>query len=679
MGYRIGVDIGGSFADFAVLDESDQSVRSLKVFSRPDRPGEEVLEGMRQLAVRDRILARDVSYFTHGTTVGVNAVIQRKGLALGLITTLHFEDVLQLARYKIPDMYDLLSKRPEPLVPRWRVAGVTERLDADGAIETPLDEDSVRAAWRRLKEAGCEGAVVALLHSYRNPAHEHAVKRIIAALDPGFFVLCSADVWPIVREYERTLTAVIGGFVQPKVAQYLGALQEALASIGVPCDLRVTKSNGGVMTAEHAKSNCLQMILSGTAAGVIGAAFIAEQCGVERALSLDIGGTSADVALIADGRPHYATGERIGAFNIHIPSVSVSSIGAGGGTIARVDEFGVLKVGPESAGSNPGPACYGRGGTRATVTDAFVALGLLGHSELGYSAVSVDRDKALAAIAPIAASLGTDVPRAAQTIVDVAVSGMFAEASGVLSRNGVDTRGLALIAFGGAGPMVAGYLARELRAGSVVVPRVPGVLSALGGLIADLKHDVMRTIYTPLDSAALPEIARVFGELESLALDWLRNGQGHAGEARIERSAEMRYRGQSFEIEVPLDPADLADTTRIAARFHEEHRRIYGHADEDAPIQVITLRLVVSGPTPKPRFPTLKRAEAPAPVVARVDAWFGNAAVATALYRRADLLAGHRFAGPAIVAQEDCTTIVPPGFSAEVDAFGNLHLTEAAP
>ena len=233
MGYRIGVDIGGSFADFAVLDEADQTVRSLKVFSRPDRPGEEVLEGLRQIAARHGIAPEAVTYFTHGTTVGVNAVIQRKGLALGLITTRHFEDVLELARYKIPDMYDLFSKRPDPLVPRWRVAGVVERLDADGAVETPIDHDSIVAAWTALKAAGCEGAVVSLLHSYRNPAHEHAVKQAIARLDPGFFVLCSADVWPIVREYERTVTAVIGGFVQPRVADYLGALQRALASAGV--------------------------------------------------------------------------------------------------------------------------------------------------------------------------------------------------------------------------------------------------------------------------------------------------------------------------------------------------------------------------------------------------------------------------------------------------------------
>ncbi len=677
MSFRIGVDIGGSFADFAVLDEADQTVRSLKVFSRPDRPGEEVLEGLRQLAARDGIAPGAVTYFTHGTTVGVNAVIQRKGLALGLITTKHFEDVLELARYKIPDMYDLFSKRPDPLVPRWRVAGVVERLDADGAVETPLDRDSIVEAWKTLKDAGCEGAVVSLLHSYRNPAHEHAVKQAIAALDPGFFVLCSADVWPIVREYERTVTAVIGGFVQPRVADYLGALQAALASAGVAPDLRVTKSNGGVMTAEHAKSNCLQMILSGTAAGVIGAAFVAEQCALPHALSLDIGGTSADVALIQGGRPHYATGERIGDFAIHIPSVSVSSIGAGGGTIARVDEFGVLKVGPESAGSNPGPACYGRGGTRPTVTDAFVALGWLGHSELGYSAVTVDRAKSMDAIAPVAARLGVDVPRAAQMIVDVAVSGMFAESSGVLSRNGVDPKSLAIIAFGGAGPMMAGFLARELRVGRVVVPRVPGVLSALGGLIADLKNDFMRTLYATLDAAMLPQMQQGVSELEAAGLDWLRTGQGHAGEAVIERSAEMRYRGQSFEIEVPLAPDDLADPSRIAARFHEAHRRIYGHADELAPIQIITLRLVASGPTPKPRFPELPRAEAPPPVVASVETWIDGAAGLAALYRRADLLAGHRLTGPAIVAQDDTTTIIPSGFAAEVDRFGNLHLIPA--
>ncbi|MFL6701688.1 MAG: hydantoinase/oxoprolinase family protein, partial [Paraburkholderia graminis] len=375
MGLRIGVDIGGSFTDFAVLDEDTRSIRTLKVFSRPDSPGSEVLAGVEGLRERYGIEPHDVSYFTHGTTVGVNAVVQRRGLKLGLITTRNFEDVLDIARLKIPDMYHLMSSRPAPLIPRDRVFGVIGRLGADGEEETPVDEQSVLDAIRGLQAAGCEGVVVSLLHSYRNPAHEQQVKAIIEAALPGFFVSCSHEVWPIIREYERTVTATIGGYVQPRVSNYLTQLQAALAESGVAADLKVTKSNGGVMSAEHGKQNCVQMILSGTASGVIGAAYLARLCNVKDCMSLDIGGTTADIALIVDGQPQYATGEYIGEFQIHIPSVSVSSVGDGGGSIAWVDEFGVLKVGPESAGSSPGPVCYGRGGTRPTITDAFAVIG----------------------------------------------------------------------------------------------------------------------------------------------------------------------------------------------------------------------------------------------------------------------------------------------------------------
>ena len=326
MSVRIGVDIGGSFTDFAVLDEQTREVRSLKVFSRPDSPGSEVAAGMRGLAQRYGVDPRDVTYFTHGTTVGVNAVLQRKGLRLALITTRGFEDVLELARLKIPDTFHLMSLRPRPLVPRDRVFGVGGRLNAAGGEEAPVDEGDVLEVLGRIGAAGCEGVVVSLLHAYRDPAHERRVKEIIQRARPGLFVSCSHEVWPIIREYERTSTAVIGAYVQPKVAHYLTELQAALARSGVGAELKVTKSNGGVMSAEHGKSDCVQLILSGTASGVIGASYIADQCGIRRCMSLDVGGTSADVALITDGQPQFASGERIGDFQIHIPSVSVTSI-----------------------------------------------------------------------------------------------------------------------------------------------------------------------------------------------------------------------------------------------------------------------------------------------------------------------------------------------------------------
>ncbi|MGI4985018.1 MAG: hydantoinase/oxoprolinase N-terminal domain-containing protein, partial [Janthinobacterium lividum] len=314
MGLRIGVDIGGSFTDFAVLDDDTRTIRTLKVFSRPDSPGSEVIAGMQGLKEHYGIDPRDVVYFTHGTTVGVNAVVQRKGLKLGLVTTKNFEDVLDIARLKIPDMYHLMSSRPTPLIPRDRVFGVVERLAADGTEETPVDAASVLDAVRGMQAAGCEGVVVSLLHSYRNPVHEQQVKALIERAVPGLFVSCSHEIWPIIREYERTVTATIGGYVQPRVSHYLTQLQGALKESGVAADLKVTKSNGGVMSAENGKHNCVQMILSGTASGVIGAAYLAQKSDIRHCMSLDIGGTTADVALIIDGKPQYATGEYIGDF-----------------------------------------------------------------------------------------------------------------------------------------------------------------------------------------------------------------------------------------------------------------------------------------------------------------------------------------------------------------------------
>jgi N-methylhydantoinase A len=474
---------------------------------------------------------------------------------------------------------------------------------------------------------------------------------------------------------------VIGGYVQPKVSHYLSSLQRALRETGIGADMKVTKSNGGVMSAEAGKSNCVQMILSGTASGVIGAAYVAQLCGLRHCMSLDIGGTTADVALIVDGEPQYATGEYIGDFQIHIPSVSVSSIGDGGGSIAWVDEFGVLKVGPESAGSNPGPVCYGRGGTRATITDAFAVMGVIGNASLGYNAVKVDRDAACRAIEALAAKLGSDPYRTAEAIVEVAVSGMYAGVSRIVSRFGIDPRMFSLLPFGGAGPMLACHFARALGMEQVVVPTTPGVLSALGGLIADTKNDFVKTTYYDLDAASLRQLREDAASLSRAAHAWLAGQtQGHEGEARLAVSADMRYKGQSFEIDTPLELRWLEEENiaALSEAFHREHARLYGHSDPDARIQVVALRLVISSATPKPALRHIEVATSPAEPDSIVKVWMDGAWRDAALFQRAKLLAGHRIEGPAVIAQDDCTTCVLPGFSGDVDAYGNLILMQHA-
>ena len=549
MGTRIGVDIGGSFTDFVAFDEASGRIESLKVFSRPDAPGEEVIEGMRRLAARG-IRAEDVTYFTHGTTVGVNAVIQRRGLRLALFTTRHFEDVLEMARLKIADMYNLLSRRPEALIPREHVFGIDERIDADGAMLTPLDEGSVARAVEQARAGGCEGIVIALLHAWRNPEHERRVRAIIerAGTRPAGRVLrvrcgrSSANTSapsppssaPTCSRASRTIST---------------GCRRRCASIGIAPALRVTKSNGGVMTAEQAKTDCIQMVFSGTASGVIGAGYVARLAGLADCLSLDIGGTSADMALIVDGAPQFGTGEFIGEFQVFIPSVSVSSIGDGGGSVAWVDAHGVLKVGPESAGSSPGPACYGRGGERATLTDAFAACGWIGHAALGYDAVRVDREAAHRAVGRLATQLGQD---------DAAHRGCDHRCRGLRhvcrdQRRGVAPRRRS------ARLSAARVRRRRTDAGLLHRPR-------------DRHHPHRRAHRTRRaerarrpdrrtqerfrrDRVSRPDARcdggprRVGGTAARARRHWLRHEQHHDGPAEIRVSAEMRYRGQSFELD----------------------------------------------------------------------------------------------------------------------------------
>ncbi len=675
MSYRVGVDIGGTFTDFCVFDETTGATHTLKVLSTPDDPGGEVIAGLAALRERFGIQPSDIGYFTHGTTVGVNTVIQRKGANLCLFTTKNFEDVLEVARLKMPDPYNLFSRRPVPLVTKEKVFQITGRVLADGSQETPIDQASVRLAIEGVRAIGGEAIVIALLHAYRNPAQEHLVRDIVKAQAPELTVVCACDVWPVIREYERTVTAVVAGYVQPRVADYLGALEDALAKAGVPGAPMITKSNGGVMRAALGKTQCVQMLLSGTAAGVIGACHIARLTDSANTMSLDIGGTSADIAFIRDGEPQYGVGETIGEFPLYIPTVSVSSIGEGGGSIAHVDAQGVLKVGPESAGSRPGPACYGQGGTRATITDAFAACGFLGQADLGYNAVHIDPDLARQAIAAIAGQMDRYVLETAEAIIRIAISGMYLEVSKLVSRHGIDPRDFTLQAFGGAGPMLACFVARELGMERIVIPLTPGVLSAFGGLIADIKSDFIKTIYSDLDLAA-EAMRDGFAALRRDAETWLRGEQGYRGEARLLYTADMRYRGQSYEIETGLeeDWVTKGDLAAIAGAFHAEHARVYGHGDPGANVQIINLRLVIVGAAPQPELKPLAASSKAPKSLGELDVYYDGARRKAALYDRADLLAGQRIAGPAVIQQDDATTIVLGGFDGEVDAHGNIVL-----
>ncbi|MCC7428060.1 MAG: hydantoinase/oxoprolinase family protein [Alphaproteobacteria bacterium] len=679
MGWRIGVDIGGTFIDFCALDETTRRMHTLKVLTTPTEPGREVMEGMALLEQRHGVNPAEVASFVHGTTVGINTVIQRKGARLALLTNAGFEDVIELARLRMPDMYSLFCARPDQLVPRDRIFGVAGRMRADGTEDVPLDEAGVRAAIGRARARATEGIVISFLHAYRNPAHEQAAKAIIRAEAPDLFVFTAAEIWPVIREYERTTTGILNGYVHPRVDRYLDSLEAALAGRGVRAAAMITKSNGGIMNAGLGRTACVSMLLSGTASGVMGASFLARQAGIAQALTLDIGGTSADVALIIDGAPQFGTGEMIGEFPLHVPSVSVSSIGDGGGSIAWVDGFGMLKVGPESAGSVPGPACYGRGGDRATITDAMAVLGFLGHVPLAYSSVTMDRARAVAVVQRLADQLGRGLEETAEAVIDVSISSMFAEVNKLIARYGVDLREFTLLPFGGAGPMLGCVLARELGIGHVLIPRRPGVVSALGGLIADVKNDFIRTLFLDVDEAHLAEFRAALADLAAQAERWLRTEQGFAGPATIQVSAEMRYRGQSFEIEAPLEAGwiEAGNLAAIRDAFHRQHAAIYDFSDPAAPVQLVNLRLVIAGTTIPPDMPPEPRVTG-APIPERMVAvWHDGRRQEMPLFLRDALHHGHGFLGPAIVAQEDATTCIPAGFAASIDPYGNLHLRAA--
>jgi N-methylhydantoinase A len=683
MTYRIGVDIGGTFVDFCVFDEESGKLTTFKLLATPGSPGQDVAGGLRALAGQGALDPARVVHFAHGTTVGVNTLIQRRGARLALLCTEGFRDVLELGRLDLPDIFNLFSERPPSLVPRERVVPVRERIRADGTVSVPLEPGALRAALDRVRSVGAEGVVISFINAYKNPAHEQAARAFIGAEAPELFAVCSTDVWPVIREYERTVTAVIHAYVYPAMRRYFDGLEGALrsAGIGEGASVVITKVNGGVMGVRRAADHCVWTLTSGPASGVIGAAYVAGLAGARNVLTLDVGGTSADIAVITDGEPMLGMGHHVGGYPIYVPAIIVSSIGCGGGSIAWVDELGVLRVGPESAGAEPGPACYGRGGWRPTLTDAFAVCGFLAGGSLAYGALAPRTDLAAAAVKTIADPMDLDVYRAAEAVINLAVSGMYLESSKLLARWGIDPRELSLLAFGGAGPMVGCFLARELGIRRVIIPPFPGVLSAAGAMLADLKSDFIRTVLLDLDGRVAESLRAGFAGLKAAALGWLRQeaGVGDVRAAQVRLSADMRYTDQAYEIEVPIEESwvEAGDIEAVRAAFHAQHEQVYGHSDPAAPVQAVNLRLVVVVPTPKPALAEVEPAASAGPEPFRVGkVFYASAEQTMPFFKRQDLKAGHRLRGPAVVVEDDCTVCIPAGFEGTVDRWGNILLED---
>jgi N-methylhydantoinase A len=673
----VGVDVGGTFTDFVAFDHTTGAVRLTKVPSTPRSPDRAVLNGLRKLHQTMGVDPATIDLFIHGTTVATNALIERKGVCAALVVTEGFRDVLHIGRQTRPRLYDFFARRPDPLIPRHLRYEVPERTLATGEVLRPLDEQAVHAVAQEIAAQGIEAVAVCLLHAYANPGHERRIRDLLQARVPGVQVVLSSDVLPEFKEYERMSTTVINAYVMPIVERYLRQIQVGLEALGVTVGLNVMQSNGGVMTAETASQKSVHTVLSGPAAGVIGAIHLARELGVTNLITMDMGGTSFDVSLVHEARPTYTVDSEIAGYPVRVPMIDIKTLGAGGGSIAWIDAGGALRVGPQSAGADPGPACYGLGGEDPTVTDANLVLGYLNPEGFAAGEMRLDLGRARAAVARrIATPLGLSVEEAAEGIVRVVNATMLRGIRLVSVERGFDPRQFALMCFGGAGPVHAVRLAQELGIPLVVVPESPGVACALGLLMADFRHDYSQTFLrrlTDLDPAQLDE---AYAALEGRATRQMA-AEGLAPEAiAFRRSADLRYAGQGYELEVtvPAGPYHASSLTALAEAFGRLHRQQYGYAMAPHTVEMVNLRLSAVGLRPKPAL----RAEVSGPpdpadaCTGRRRIYMDGAFLDAPVYARARLRCGMRVDGPAIVEQADSTTVLPPGSWGLVDRYRNL-------
>jgi N-methylhydantoinase A len=679
---RVAVDIGGTFTDATLIDDRSGNVAIAKVLTTPADPSEGFMAAFERTLASSAVEPAGVGFVVHATTVATNAIIEGRIARSGFVTTDGFRDLLEIARQVRPTLYDTQFEKPKPLVPRNRAVAVRERLGPKGEVLRPLEDESVRDAAALLRREGVESVAVCLLHSYVNPDHERRIGAILAEELPGVPVSLSAEVAPEFREYLRASTTVINAAIRPVVERYLARIEARLAEAGVGAKLLVMQSSGGVFSADAAARRPVFMVESGPAAGVIASAHLGETLGLRDILSFDMGGTTAKVGLIQDGQPSvtkdYSVGGRatagiggtsLSGYPVRTPVVDLVEIGAGGGSIAWVDSGGLLRVGPQSAGADPGPVCYGRGGTEPTVTDANLVLGRLNPDYFLGGEISLDVDGARRAIDERCASpLGLDVVEAANGIIEIANAAMVNALHLISVQRGYDPRDFVLVAFGGAGPVHANALARDAEMPTVLVPRSPGIFSASGLLTTDLKRDAAVTIMRRADDLDQAEVEAAFAELERTGAEELAREAVAADAVEFVRAIDMRYVGQSYELTIPAGEG-------LLERFHAEHERMYGFAAPAEPVECVSLRLTSIGRIAKPP-PARLDPGAGAEARDTREVYFAEAGsyVACAIYDRYALGAGATLAGPAVVEELDSTTVVHPGFTLRVDETGNLIL-----
>lgn len=691
--YRLGVDIGGTFTDVVLLG-SDGSLRTKKLLSTPDDYARGVVDGAVELLGDLGIEGSAIEGVVHASTVASNAVLEGKGALTALITTAGFRDVLEMRRLRIPVMYDLQYEKPEPLVPRRRRFEIRGRLGPEGQIWTELDEDAVRQVAQQVRLSGAQALAISLLHAYANPDHERRVAEIVReVVGDDLYITCSAEILPEIREYERTSTAVVNAYVGPVVERYLVSLKDRLDNAGLGAPLQIMQSGGGIMSVDAAIRKPAHLVESGPTAGVVACSYLARATGLGNLISLDMGGTTAKVAILESGQPVKTTEYEVGAginlssrlikgggYAIRLPFIDLSEIGAGGGSLIEVDEFGILSVGPQSAGADPGPVCYGRGGTQPTLTDALVVLGYLNSEFLVGGEVKLDSASARIALEEqVAGPLGKSLLDAAYGAFSIAIATMTRAVKAVSTYRGRDPRDFVLCGFGGNGPVAAVEIARMLQMSRVLIPPAPGVFSATGLLLSQIEHEFVQTALLRGEGLSGQSLDEGFVKLEQSAFTALAKDGYTRERIVLLRSADMRYAGQAYELSVPVAEG-LPDVHELTRGFNEEHLRTYGHASDDHPVDVVNLKVVarVVEDGNRPYDPVAGLTAGVHSGQTR-SAYFGpeHGLLEVPVVPRAALLQ-REWIGPLIVDEYDSTCLIPAGWRAAIDELGNIDITREA-
>jgi N-methylhydantoinase A len=682
--YRVTVDTGGTFSDFVHLDEETREVSISKVPSTPDDPSRAILAGI-ELLLAKGVAAADISFFCHGTTVGTNALLEGKGVKTGLLVTEGFRGIYPVGEQARPygaAIFDVMYDKPALLVPQSRTGEVRERVDYQGHVLQELDEAALRETVRALGHQHIESIAVCLLFSFLYPQHEMRVREIVHEELPGCSISLSSEIVPQIREYHRLSTTVINAYLQPILARYIANLDRRLSDTGVDTRQKyIMQSNGGMATFAAAARKAVTTVLSGPAGGVTAGAYACRMTGFQNIITFDMGGTSCDVALIKDGEPSIASRGKIEGRDLALPMMEINTVSAGGGTIARVDRFGVLQVGPQSAGAMPGPACYGRGGEMPTITDCNLVMGHLSEDNFLGGQMHLDLVAARRTVtSQVAQPLGIDPIAAAEGIVRVIEVKMEEAIKAISTMRGHDLRDFMLLAFGGAGPVHAARIARDLGMAGLIVPLHPGVYSAIGLIMSDVKHDYVQSRMQPLAELTLDSVSQMFARLEAQAEEELHSDGFSAEHIKIHRALDMRYAGQGYEITMPC-PADALRRGGLASlrkQFDEQHRAMFGHMAPQEPVEVVSYRVRGVGLVPPVELPRFKPAGATLADALRTTRHvrFDGRDVECPVYQRERLDVGLMLPGPAILDQFDCTTVIHAGQTARVDEWRNLIVTQ---